>query len=890
LFINIDYNKKPQKAKIELAKPNKKIRSNIHESFNAGLNIKLGKINELTFSIPHYLWENDQKVYNKHVDEIKERMLLRVKYGAYIEWFLVDSIEEDGDDEDTFNVTAQSLAYELRGSDSSGIEEEAINATGLLNLILKDTAWKIGTIDPIFDAMFRSFETGDDENALDSITTAGETFGALIIWNTETREVSFKDFATYGRFRGMTVNYGKYLKSIKRSRTQDELTTILHVYGSEGLSIHSHNPTGQAYIEDYSYFMHPFERNAQRQVLKESDYMSDELCHALLDHKAALQQSAPQIKQLGDSLAEKRSALIIKESELSSLNGDLDLILALLDIAQSAEDETAIVLRKAERDEKQSEVAGKEIEINVLKTQLNSIQNELDALHDQLSNDSNFTSALLEELKFYQIKKTWRDDNYIDSKELYEDGLKKFKEYQTPKVVIEVTMSSLLEIVEEQYYWDKLILGDEIKVKYPQMNIEYMAKIIEIDYDLENGEANLVIANTNDLLNDNEKLAQLIYDSASATTLVENNKYKWKKINAISETINNILLGEWDATKNKIIAGVNNSVEVGNRGIIIKNPDFPSEVIIIQSGVIALSKDGGETWKTAINPSGIVAENLIGQIIAGQELLITNSSGSFTLDDNGAIFDVNSFKIRSGSSGGNLVDRWQTFSDFVDEYRDDNLITPFEKKMLNIKWEEIAKRYTVMASKINNYYDDAGVSLNFVNNFHYRYDELYAYLYVRPFGDFPMLAPLNLAYTTRVVSSEFNSKFRDYDSALVESEKQLDIKAKELSDKAIQDSKNAQDNIEEIMNDVVYKIEIHSSNGFIFRNGQINTTLTVTVYRGKDDITSTIPINGFVWRKADKDGANDTAWNTAHINVGRQIIIDRNDVYQRATFQCSIDI
>src|SRR5690606_4228387 len=155
----------------------------------------------------------------------------------------------------------------------------------------------------------------------------------------------------------------------------------------------------------------------------------------------------------------------------------------------------------------------------------------------------------------------------------------KFKELREPKVVIETTIDNLLNIVEEQYYWDKLILGDLVKIKYPQMGIEYMAKIIEIDYDLNNGEVSLTIANQKDLLNETDKLVQLLYGNASASTIIQNNKYKWDKVQDVQNEVMELLQNEWDATKQKIIAGVNNSVEIGNRGIIIKNPDFPNEVV-----------------------------------------------------------------------------------------------------------------------------------------------------------------------------------------------------------------------------------------------------------------------------------------------------------------------
>lgn len=890
MFINVDYNKRKKEAKLHLAKPNKRIVSPIWEKFSDSLSIKLGNINELSFSIPHFIEdeENGQTITNPHIDSIKEKMLIRVTLDTYKEWYIIDGIEEDVDDSDTFNVKAFSLGYELKGKRISGLVEENINATQLLTKLLEPTVWKIGTVDPMFDGMFRSFESGDDSNSLDCIMQAGETFGALIEWDTAGRKVSFKDMAKNGKFRGMSVSYGRFLRSLKRTRTTDEMVTRMHVYGSEGISIHSVNPSGMGYIEDFTYFMYPFERDVNKNVITSSNFMSDELCNALLDHQALVETNAPSIKVLTDELATKQASLITEQSELDTLKLELESILELLDVAKSSEDEVAIGQRTTEKNAKESAIASQNIVVNNLKSDITSLESQITTKQNTIAQQSNFTLELLEELNLYIIESTWRDDKYINVKELYDDAITKFTEIRQPKVVIEVTIDNLLNIVEEQYYWDKLTLGDLIKVKYKEMNIEYMAKIIEINYDLENGEATLTIANTIDILNETDKLVQLLYSGASATSIVQNNKYKWNKVNAVQQQVSSLLTDEWDATKQKIIAGVNNSIEVGNRGIIIKNPDFPMEVVIMQSGVIALSKDGGETWKTAIKPDGIVAERLIGQIIAGQELLITNSSGSFTMDNNGATFDVGSFIIRSGTD--NLVDRWQGTGNFVDEFKDDNIITAYEKKILKIKWEEIAKRYTANDTKLIGYYADAGVSLQFVNDYHNRYDELYAYLFVTLRGNYPLLADANMTNTTTIIGTEFDTAFRSYDSALVELEKQLSIRAKVLADQGIADAKSANDLAVEVMDDVVYKTELHSSNGLVFKNGDINTTVTAKVYRGKDDITSTLLASAFIWKKTNRNGLTDTTWNNAHVGVGNQITISATDVEQKATFWCEINI
>ena len=55
MFINIDHEKRPSDYKLHLAKPNKEIISVLHEKQNSALNLKLGNISELNFSIPYFV-------------------------------------------------------------------------------------------------------------------------------------------------------------------------------------------------------------------------------------------------------------------------------------------------------------------------------------------------------------------------------------------------------------------------------------------------------------------------------------------------------------------------------------------------------------------------------------------------------------------------------------------------------------------------------------------------------------------------------------------------------------------------------------------------------------------------------------------------------------------
>lgn len=889
MFLEIDFSKRKEKARYYLAKPNGTIISHIGEKFNDKLKIKLGDINELNFSIPYYIVNDDGvKIKNKHIDLIREKMLIKVKLNKYEEWFIIDEIEEDGEEDDVFNVTAFSRGYELRNKTLYEFTEDSIGIVELANKILEKTSWTVGHVDPIFLNLYRSFEVNDDDNILDAIRKVAETFNAVIVWDTEKRQIHFRDIANIGKFRGLTINYGKLLRSIKRNRITDEMVTRLYVYGNDGLTISNANPTGMEYIEDFSFFMYPFEMDENGNVIKSSYYMSDNLCKAIINHQSIVSTITPQIKSYLDDKIQKQTQLLTEETKLNELQLELNNIIGLLDIAKATGDNNLIQQRTQEKQQKEMEVTAQRGIVNNLKTEIQNIDIHINDLQQQIQLESNFTPELLEELNYYIIEKKIRDDNYVDEHDLYEYGLQKFNEIRQPKVVIEASIENLFNSLDYQYYWDKIVLGDDIKVKYPQMDIDYMAKIIEIEYDFENEEINFTIANTKELLNDMDELKKLLYQSQSASTLIQNNKYKWNKINIVEQQVIDIVSSEWDATKNKIVAGVNNSIEVGNRGIIITNPDFPNEMIIIQSGVVALSKDNGETWKTAITPDGVVAERLIGQIIAGQELIITNSSGTLTIDTNGIRINAEAFIVES-QSGSNLVEKWINTSDFIDEFKDDGIITPYEKKMIKKEWDKIVDNYNANYEKIQYFYGQ-NQNLQFINDYYNAYQELYNYLFVDLQGDKPLLADNNMNYSTRIDNNTFEQKFRNYYLTENELEKQLSIKAKDLADTATQLAQEAQQNINEVMDDVVYKIELISSNGLVFRNNNIYTTITARVYRGKDDITDTLPPSAFIWKKYDKDGNLDTAWTNAHAGVGNVITVTELDVQQRTTFKCEIDI
>lgn len=96
------------------------------------------------------------------------------------------------------------------------------------------------------------------------------------------------------------------------------------------------------------------------------------------------------------------------------------------------------------------------------------------------------------------------------------------------------------------------------------------------------------------------------------------------------------------------------------------------------------------------------------------------------------------------------------------------------------------------------------------------------------------------------------------------------------------------DRVTEIEQKKMYRLVITSSNGSIFKNGSISTTLYATVYSWDDNITDELDPNQFIWTRVSEDAEADKLWNAAHYGGTKQITITTEDVKNRATFFCDL--
>ncbi|MEQ6355273.1 phage tail spike protein [Lysinibacillus sp. M3] len=622
----IDYNLKPDDARIFLCRPDKKTIARISEAYDINYSTKLSVLNEISFKIPTVLIEDGVPVDNKNIDKIKNRYLFKLKYGNVTEYFLINESNKSYSEDEHIEFTSLSLGVQLSDKNIRQFEVVSKTLSQVTTEILSsvNTKWKLGYVDTYFEEIYRSYEVASN-NVLEIIYDLANVWNALIVWDSVKYEINFYKPENIGKDKGFYLRDGKYLESFNLATNTIDTITRLKVYGQDGLSIHRLNPTGQSYLEDYRYYLYPFKRE-NGVVVSHSKYLSDSLCIALEDFKELVESLSERFTNLTEIITTQKSIIQTEEQRLSSLNTQRIIIEDELDLSnanfQSSSPNHLDIIQRLEA--KRDEISNQKAFIRELKYQLSNYEDELDDLRTKLARENNFTVEQLEELSDFEIEKEYTNDSIVYDEDLIEDGKEVFRQYLEPKIKLDVNLIDFLSIVECQNDWDKLSLGDIVRVRYDRLQVDVKAKITEITRDFENGSISVVIENEFD--EGNNWLEQL-NKAGNTSTIVQMDKWKWNLSEENNGAINNIVNNKWDALKNAVMAGYNQKIEISERGIIVRNLEDPLSWLVIQNGFLAITNDDGQSWKHAISKDGIFGERIFGKIISGVNLIIEDESG-----------------------------------------------------------------------------------------------------------------------------------------------------------------------------------------------------------------------------------------------------------------------
>lgn len=664
----VDFNTKPDEARLFLCKPDRTTIAELSSAYDRRLTLNYGGIHQLSFRLPFQVEMNHKFVRNPQIDLLRGHYLVRYEKGSSKVYFIVTNPRNSAQDgKEIKDVDCYQLPYELRDKSVRSYKGtkrlyDPAGLDGVLNdTLLAKTDWKVGYIDGDIATKFRTFDVSE-QNLLEFILELSETYGGIITWDTVKKEIHFYKDENLGTDEGLSIEYGKYLKSIEENENFDDVVTRLSCFGKDGLSINGVNPTGSNYIESYDFYMYPFQRDSNKTVLSHSHYMSDSLCHALLDYQKLIAENQNDFSNKLHSRKQYEDDMVPLQVDMDRLKQDMKLILKKIDVAivnNLSLDASPPVGEPAGTPSLNTQKANKQSAIDTLQARINSIlgnisnvEAEIATLKSKLSVQKNFAPAQITEWNRFIKEKSWTDGNIADAKELYEAGRKKLLEVSQPIVAYQISSVDFTKALNNPDDWGKMKLGGIVTIRYPHFNIDLKTKVITIDHNIDGNDLSLTIANTKDIKSGFLKLKDLISRNVSTSTTLDMSKYVWDKSDTNESKINGIINNKWNANRNAIVSGTNESYTLDERGFTLKDPNDPNNYLRMLHSILAFTNDGGNTFKHAITPSGIVGEYIYGKIFAGVNLTIdaSDSQGKkvFTVDSTGVKIHGTSLTIMGG--------------------------------------------------------------------------------------------------------------------------------------------------------------------------------------------------------------------------------------------------
>ncbi|MBU3186661.1 hypothetical protein [Clostridium estertheticum] len=644
-MLNIIDSERDYKYTFILCRPNKKPVTVLSEAFNTVYKCEFKSIDELDFDIPYYVTDSSfNKVKNGNWDLILADylILMEIKDNNIVlhnQYFTINTPKLTGIEKETLHVHGYSLEYlitkkKLRDFQGTRQLYKSPNDTveigeGILNLLLSVTNWTIGYIDPesineeIASQSHRKYRTFNvtEKTWIDFIRTEIElSYACVLDFDTDKEEINIYSIDNYGENKGLYLSEDNYLKTINWSVEADNVVTQLSVYGLDNLGISKVNVTGENYVEDYT----PYRSLA---------YMEQDLLDAFTKYDALLKANDGVYAGYLTQLADYNSLKTQYNSQLVDLNAELQVLLDTRD--GNLKLGTSLTSINGLMATKNLEITAKLNQITGITISITSVNLAISTLKTLLLKENNFTSSQLKELIGFQRQETWSNDNYFDVDSLYVAGKKALTTMNEPVIVVEINSVSFVDCIDCQEDWDKLKKGDIVNVEYKKWNKYIQCRLIGYTHSIDKCTLALTLSNKNYKLDAENYIGQISSSASTSATTIAVKKSIWNYAGEAYDQVTAMASSELDTALRQIICSRNQGITIDERGMNFTDTTNKNEQMKLINNLLVMTIDNWETASTAISPKGLVADTLIGHLIAGNKVIVSDEKGTVTIDGNG---------------------------------------------------------------------------------------------------------------------------------------------------------------------------------------------------------------------------------------------------------------
>lgn len=659
-----------ERPAIILCNPHKDQIYSLDMAYNVSLINRFNSMSEINLTIPQYLrghgWD-EVEAY----EYISEKRLVYFENFGYYEIKRVS--EQVSGDINIKVVLAQSLEVKMVGKRITGFggTYKFYDPINVENTILGQVMeyipnWSIGSVDATLWDKYRTFDVVDTNVYAFLMGDISQTYECVFEFDTINNEINVYSVDSATTDTSIYFSFDNLLKSGEVVDIDEEITTKLSVYGSGNLDIRSVNPIGTTSIYNFDHF-------------KTTDWMSQGLIDAINDWETIYDSF---LIGYGEQIAFIKSLyadITLYESELATLQSDY----LGLEAVQKTRIENNLDFSDITPfiEAKQAEIDDKTLQILNANNQVDASLLIIQAVNDGVSFEANFTEAELLELDEFIFENTYQNENIIQTdimtedekleqaEELYAQGQDVLARLSVPRFTFSVESINFLSIPEYDSFVDQLEVGANVTIEFPNETTTE-ATVLEISINYDNpSDFNFVLSNRLRLDNNAFQFSDLFGQVQKTGSSIDFKKSEWQNWSTnYKDDVTTFINSALDTSVNNLINSSYQEIVINQNGLRGRTWDsvtetFGDEQVWLTSSVLAFTNDAWQTAKTALGKVtvggtdyyGLVADVIVGRMLAGNQLTIENEGGNFVLDENGAVLTDASFTLTKSNNRNRIT-------------------------------------------------------------------------------------------------------------------------------------------------------------------------------------------------------------------------------------------
>lgn len=667
MVINFDIFDNFEKPSMVLCNPNKKpLKSLSGVAYDINIVLRYNSMSEISLTVPYYVNGEVVDCYN----EIKSKRLIEVADFGY---FLITTINETGDGiKKTKQITAYSLEAELNykkinlfSGTYKFYDPITPNDTLLGKIVKYIPSWTIGYIDSDLWNKYRTFDISDQTIYNFLITNIEQSFECIFTFDTVAKTINAYSTKNAVKDTSIFLSFDNLLKNVNIEEMSEELVTALHCYGSGDLDIRTVNPLGSPIIYNFDYFLYNTDQ-----------WMSTGLKNAVIAWNNKIVQLQPIYATYLANFRTKNLELIVLEGQLTALQSEYTALESVQKARISAGEDysdiyTQMITKEAQIESKKVEVRNKENEIVL-------ITDSLKGINEQLSFLQNFTNEQYVELSNYMIEGTYQNEAFVQTsemtpveiqnmaQELYDQSSNVLKKLSQPRFSFAIDSTNFLFLKEFKPFTDQLSLGSQINIDIGEGMISYPV-LLELSFSFDNPtDFSMTFGNRLRLDKNDFVFAELFGDSVNGGNTISFNSTQWSDWSKnYEDTVSQFITSSLDCAKNSVINATNQEIVIDSNGLkgqkfLPATSTYDPRKVWLTNNTLAFTKNNWQTASLAIGEVangayGVVAEVIVGKMLAGNQLQITNDKNNFLLDSNGCILNNASFTLTTSNNKGKII-------------------------------------------------------------------------------------------------------------------------------------------------------------------------------------------------------------------------------------------